>query len=202
MVIFMNNNAQNKGTITQSGGVIRFENALVEEAFAEAGGTGYIVVSYGVHAKNNMINAERMRLNISRRTRIADRFGVTVNPREIRKGMRVNAATSSAVTKSIPPQSPAYEIVVLSDASPMRVTTGRVVKTDVPNGYLITGSANDNNSRIRFNISRATVITDRSCSRIGLGDIKPGQTVRVEHANLQTMSIPPQTTAFRITVIS
>lgn len=56
--------------------------------------------------------------------------------------------------------------------------------------------------QMRFVISQATVILNRFGDRISLSQIKPGQLVKVEHASFQTMSIPPQTTAFRIQVLS
>lgn len=36
---------------------------------------------------------------------------------------------------------------------------------------------------------------------IGIENLRPGQLVRINHANFQTASIPPQTTAFSIQVL-
>ncbi len=195
------NNMPIKGTMSQSGGILRLDNALVEEVNVNNRGTGDLIVSYGVTAKNNTTKSEQLRINVSRRTRIRNQFGEALILKDIRKGTRINAACSAAVTKSIPPQTTAFEIVALTEPSSVKVTTGRVVSVDVANGFLITGTAGDIYNQMKFVVNRATVITDVGGKRISLKDIRPGQTVRVEHASFQTASIPPQTTAFKIAVI-
>ncbi|MGB4440515.1 MAG: hypothetical protein WBJ13_15125 [Sedimentibacter sp.] len=54
---------------------------------------------------------------------------------------------------------------------------------------------------MRFVVTDATVIRDRRGRQIRLSNLRPGEFVRVEHANFQTMSLPPQTTAFNIQVL-
>jgi len=54
---------------------------------------------------------------------------------------------------------------------------------------------------MRFVVSQATEILDQTGSSIPLSALQPGQMARIEHANFQTASIPPQTTAYRIQVI-
>ena len=181
--------------------IIRVENALVEEVVFENIGTGYILISYRRPEKSNIANVELLRLNISPFTRIENQFSERIRLMEIRKGMRVNAAFSSAITRSIPPQSSAFEIVVLTNPHSTKTTISRVIRIDVPGGFLYTGNPFDPLHQMKFVVNNATVITDENGNRIRLRNLHIGQMVRVEHANFQTMSIPPQTTAFRIHVL-
>jgi len=105
------------------------------------------------------------------------------------------------MTRSIPPQSNAFRITVVGENEPSNVTVGRVLSTDINNNFLYTGRANSISSIMRFVITDATRILDRRGNRISLRNLRPGQTVRVEHATFQTASIPPQTTAFNVQII-
>ncbi|MBP6887197.1 MAG: hypothetical protein KBC20_03970 [Oscillospiraceae bacterium] len=66
---------------------------------------------------------------------------------------------------------------------------------------LVTGHPSDINRQKRFVVTDDTVIRNRNGRLIPLGALRPGQRVEITHANFQTMSIPPQTTAFRIQVL-
>jgi hypothetical protein len=50
-------------------------------------------------------------------------------------------------------------------------------------------------------VDNSTEIFDRRGNRIRFRDLRPGQMVRVEHADFMTMSIPPQTTAYIVWVL-
>lgn len=199
----MNNTsaADSRGTITQRGNIMRVENALVEEVVTNSRTSGFIVISYGVRGQGNMIQIELLRLNVGRDTVIINQFGERTCLCEIRKGMFIDAEFSAVMTRSIPPQSNAFRIVVRQKETFTSVTTDRVVKVDVNNGFLITGNPANPARQMRFVISNATVILDQRGRSIRLGSIRPGQMVKVEHANFQTPSIPPQTTAFRIQLL-
>lgn len=82
------------------------------------------------------------------------------------------------------------------------IKIGRVLAVDVYNSYLLTGRAGDINSQIRYNVNRETVILDQRGRRISLRDLRRGEIVRVTHAPNMTFSIPPQTMAYRIQIIS
>lgn len=181
--------------------VMRAQNAFVEEVFSDNRGTGYILISYGVIGQNNLSYIKQLRLNVSRVTALKNRKGQTITLRDFIKGMRVNAEFSSAFTKSIPPQTSALEIVALEDESSVSVTTDRVATVDVNNGFLFVGNLCDLSDQMKFIVSNSTVIISRNGNRIRLANLRPCQMVRVEHASFQTMSIPPQTTAFRIQVL-
>ncbi len=55
---------------------------------------------------------------------------------------------------------------------------------------------------LRLNVDRNTVITDRYGHNIGLNRIKPGMWIDTVFSGAMTFSIPPQASAFRITVQS
>lgn len=179
---------------------IRVQNALIEEVF-NADRTCYVTISYGVEADFSMIHMEVVTLIVSHDTIIRDRFGQNLLMRSLREGMIIDAEFSSAMTRSIPPQARAFRIIVKSNAGASVTRVDRVLEVDNRNNFLYTGSRNDILSQMRFVITNSTNIWDRRGNRIRLRDLRPGQMVRVEHANFQTASIPPQTTAFNVWVI-
>lgn len=199
--------ADSRGTMIRRGPVWRINNALVEEVNTDNGRNDYLVVSYAVMAPNNMTRIELLRLNVGRNTIITNQFGRPVRLSNIRPGMWIDADFSPVMTRSRPPQTNAFRIVVRQSAPhpapPPRVstTTDRIVSVDSRNGILITGSPNDINRQIRFIVTNETVILNSNGSRISLRSLRPGQRVRVTHADFMTLSIPPQTTAFRIQVL-
>ena len=106
------------------------------------------------------------------------------------------------MTRSIPPQANAFLIIVKRNPRPQNNTTdGRIASVDPRNRFLITGNPDDINSQIRYTISDDTVILNRFGNPIPLRALRPGQMVRITHADFQTASIPPQTAAYRIQII-
>jgi hypothetical protein len=181
--------------------IIHVENALIEEVDANTERTGYILISLAVSDENNMISMQEIRLNVGNNTIIIDENGISLNLYNLNKGMRIDADFSTAMTRSIPPQSNAYRIVVLQEELSVNITTDRVVSVDTYNGFLLTGNPYDMYDQFIFNISNETVILDQNNSTIPLEMIQPGQMVRVEHAMFQTLSIPPQSPAYRVQVL-
>ena len=116
--------------------------------------------------------------------------------------MWVNVVFSSAMTRSIPPQSAAFLVVARRDfqSSSSTTTTGRIAMVDPVNEILYTGNPFDINSQTKYLLSNAT-ITDRSGRPINMRALRPGDRVRITHANFQTSSIPPQTTAFHVQLL-
>lgn len=180
--------------------VIRVQNALIEEIFI-ANRTYYVTISYGVMGDFSMIHMELVTLIVSQDTIIRDQFGQNMSLRALREGMVIDAEFSSAMTRSIPPQTRAFRITVKNNAASSIFRVDRVLDVDTSNNFLYTGYDNDISSQMRFVITNSTGIWDRRGNRIRLRDLRPGQTVRVEHANFQTLSIPPQTTAFNVWLI-
>ena len=181
--------------------VIHVDNAVIEEVTATTGRTGYLLISYGVNDENNMIYMQEIRLNVGNSTIIIDERGRRLNLFDLREGMRIDADFSSAMTRSIPPQSNAYRIVVLQEQESTITTTDRVVSVDTRNNFLLTGNPYDVNEQMIFTISNETVIRNREGRSIPLRAIQPGQLVRVEHATFQTLSIPPQSPAYLVQVL-
>ena len=186
--------------------VINVEDAVIEEIFQD-NNVSYVTISYGVIGDFNTINMELVRLVVDRNTIIRDRRGRRMRVRDLRVGNVVDASFSTAMTRSIPPQSRAFAITVIREyVNPIQpgfpnIVEDRIMEVDRNNNFLITGNPFDMMSQMRFVVDNSTEIFDRRGNRIRLRDLRPGQMVRVEHADFMTMSIPPQTTAFRIWVI-
>lgn len=190
------------GDTLQQRNLIQIENAFVEEAFCFNDSNGYIVVSYTVSGRGRNPSVQNLRLNINRNTVVLNSFGGRMCSCCVQKGMSINAAFSARTTRSIPPQANAFLIIVQRrPQAASSVTDGRVAFVDTANNFLYTGNPNNINSQTRYVITNETVILDRLGRRIRLQALRPGQLVRITHANFQTASIPPQTTAFRIQLI-
>jgi hypothetical protein len=186
---------------SQADNTLRVDNALIEEINIENPVSGSVLISYGSEDQNHMLYKDLLQLNISEDTIIMDQYGETLYLEDLTPGMRVDAEFSAAMTRSIPPQASAYQIVALTEEPSVNITTDRVVDIDVENSFLTTGNPYDIYDQIRFNISEATVILDQEGNRIPLMRVTPGQLVTVEHAIFQTLSIPPQSPAFLIQII-
>lgn len=204
---FINNQRLSEGSLDSMarriGGrgrnTITAENAFIEDINID-NRTAYVTISYGVLGDFNTINMEIVTLIVGRDTVIMDQLGQSMSIRDLREGMRVDAVFSAVMTRSIPPQSRAYRITVISDMQ-SSFNEGRVLEVDPANRFLYTGIPFDIMSQTRFVVTDATTIRDRRGRIIRLRDLSPGDFVRVEHANFMTMSIPPQTTAFDIQVL-
>ena len=180
--------------------VIFSNNAIIEE-ISRDNRTSYVTISYEAMDANCMTNMSVVRLVVNRNTVIRDQFGQPMSVNDLREGMLVNAEFSSAMTRSIPPQANAYRITVLNQNEVFVITEDTVIGVDPRNNFLLTGDPYNMYDQMRFVVNESTIIRDRRGNRIRLSDLRPGQFVRVEHANFQTASIPPQTTAFSIQVI-
>lgn len=203
-----------RGTIVQQGYLMRINNALVEEVRCSNGTNGYIVVSYAVRGANQTVSIQNIRLNIGNNTVILSSFGQRLRLCQIRRGQWVNTVFSSRMTRSIPPQSNAFLITVQRNSqlpippvpprpqpSPSSTTIGRITMVDVNNRFFNVLDSNNRNNLIRFNVNNFTSYSNRFGIPIRFGNLQPGQMVRVTHANFQTPSIPPQTTAFNVQII-
>lgn len=190
-----------QGMQVQRDTIIHVENAIIEEVATNTGNTGYILISFEASDENNRMYMQEVRLNVGDNTIIIDEEGTSLNLYDLNEGMRIDADFSSAMTRSIPPQSSAYRIVVLQEEASVNITTDRVVSIDTNNGFLLTGNPYDMYDQMIFTISNETVILDEDNEIIPLEAIQPGQLVRVEHAIFQTLSIPPQSPAYLVMVL-
>ena len=186
-----------RGTISQQGGVMSVDNALVEDVFIQKGSIGYLTVSYAVREANSMTSIRLLRLMVGRNTVLLNSLGQNMCLCNIRKGMWIDAIFSPVMTRSIPPQSNAFVIIARNEMRPSAsVTTDRIVSVDVN-----TGNPNNINSQMRFVLPNTATISDRNGNPTSLRFLRPGQLVRVTHATFQTASIPPQTTAFHVQIL-
>ncbi len=193
--------SDSQGMLFINDSVIHVENAYMKEVVPYTESTGYVLIVFGVNDENNMILEQEIRLNVGNNTIIMDESEDLLDLYDLEPGMRIAADFSAAMTRSIPPQSNAYRIVVLQEEAEVSLTTDRVVSVDVNNGFLLTGNPYDFYDQMIFTISDETVILDREGNVISLGEILPGQLVQVEHAIFQTLSIPPQSPAYRVQVL-
>jgi hypothetical protein len=185
--------------------VVFADDAVIEEIFHD-NRTSYVTISYGVLGDFNMTHINLVTLLVDRNTIIRNRRGQRISVRDLSVGNVVDAEFSAAMTRSIPPQSRAYRItVVRENVNPYpnpnfnpNIVEDRIMEVDTRNNFFYTGNPNDIMSQMRFVVNNMTEIYDRRGNRISLRDLRPGQMVRVEHADFMTMSIPPQTTAFRV----
>lgn len=198
----MNNDP--RGTLVQQGNFMRIDNAYVEESSCMNDSNGFLVVSYLVRGANQTTSIQRIRLNVNRNTVILNSFGQRTSLCRIRRGSWINAVFSSRMTRSNPPQSNALFILVRrpsQNLAPM-VTTARVAFVDPVNNLLYTGNPNNINQQTRYVITNSTAIINSNGRQVGIRALRPGQMVRITHANFQTASIPPQTTAYHIQILS
>lgn len=189
------------GRIFLSDKIIRADNVLIEKVVVESARTGYILTTLELSDENNVIYMQETRLNVGEYTIIIDESGRRLNLYDLQEGMRIDAYFSSAMTRSIPPQSSAFSIIVLQEEATVDITTDRVVNVDTNYGFIITGNPYDIYDQMIFTVSDDTVILDQSNNTIPLEAIQPGQLVQVEHAIFQTLSIPPQSPAYRVMVL-
>lgn len=179
------------------------ENALIEDIFTR-NRTGFVTISYGVMDRNRITQMQLVTLVVGNHTRLRDQFGNRIGFRDLRVGMIVDARFSSDMTRSNPPQSRASSIIIVKESSSSLIEEGRVISVDVIGdfGYILTGIPNNPNRQMRYVVSNSTKLRDRRGNRITLRAIRPGQTVRIEREPFQTMSIPPQTSALSVQIIS
>ncbi len=198
-------NTDHRGTITKERNVWSIDRGLVEEVSSCSGRSGYMIVSYAIKGQNNMTKIELLRLNINANTLIRNQMNQPVCLCDIRPGMWIDAECAPFMSHSVPPQTTALRIVVKRDMHqkpPAGVTkVDRIVSVDTRNSFFITGNPNNINQQMRFVVTKETVILNQNGMRIQLCALHHGQRVEVTHADFMTMSIPPQTTAFRVQVL-
>lgn len=160
---------------------------------AENQGNGFVTVT---------TNQDRtVILIVTPNTVLRNQYLQSISFGDLTVGMNVMAAFSTRMTYSQPPQAVAYSMIAFVEP-PFMVSTGIVSRVNTRTGQLTTGVWNNINRQMIYNVNNETEIFNRRHQRITLSQIRPGSIVRIEHAVTQTASIPPQTTAFRIDVIS
>lgn len=179
--------------------ITNISNGTIESISTENNGT-FVTVSYRERV-NNRNSERRVRLVVGRNTTVLDENGNMVPASALTEGMVINAVVSSAMTRSIPPQTVAFLVRIMSRPASGNTTTGRILEVDRQNRSFTTMSGNNPSSIIRFNLAENVLILDRNGRRMNFSRLLPGMRVRVRHASFMTASIPPQTTAFEIRVL-
>lgn len=103
-----------RGTLIQQGDIMRVNRALVEDVACFGAASGYLLISYSMPEANRMVSIQSVRLNVNRSTVILNALGQPIRLCSIHPGMFVNAVFSSRMTRSIPPQTTAFQIQLLS----------------------------------------------------------------------------------------
>lgn len=179
--------------------ITHISNATIEDISTENNAT-FVTVSYTERVNNR--NSERTaRLVVGRNTTVLDENGNVVPARTLTIGMMINAVVSSAMTRSIPPQTAAYLVRIVSRPASENIAIGRILEVDRVNRSFTTINDRNPSSVIRFNVPGNALIFDRNGRPMNFSRLMQGQRVRVRHASFMTASIPPQTTAFEIRVL-
>lgn len=180
--------------------VIHISNGTIEEITSERGMT-LVTVKYQ-RGSGSRTRTETVRLVVTPRTILLHTNGIPVPVGILREGMVVNAAFSSAMTRSIPPQASAYVIQIVQNPNVSdRITIGEIQDIDRRNRSFTTIRGRDTSSIIRFHLAEDAVLLNRQGRPVHFSRFTPGTRVRVRHANFMTASIPPQTTAFEVQMI-
>lgn len=177
----------------------RIDHGFIEEINRSPQGT-LITISYPVPGKNNIVKMELMILAVSSRTKIQDHRGNRMQASQLQVGLRIDAIVSERTTFSIPPQVQAYQIIVRDQRQEFAVTQGRILNIDKRLQRVLVGDRANPMGNIYFNVTEDTIIQDRRGVPLRLERLRVGMVVRVEHAIFQTLSIPPQSTAYVIEV--
>lgn len=116
--------------------------------------------------------------------------------------MWIDAVVSPYIVKNVPLELPAFNITVKLDRTRVMITTDRVIAVDTDNNLLVIGNPKNIADHIILEITDETLIINKDGEVIPLSSIKRDQVVRVEHSMFQTVSIPPETLAFLVQVLS
>ncbi|MCM1082052.1 MAG: hypothetical protein NC428_01100 [Clostridium sp.] len=186
-------------TFTGNNFVINVFHAVIDDIFTDRG-TRFVTISYDecVRCVNNV---NRVTLIVDNNTLIIDQRGNTVSADRLRRGMNINASFSTAMTRSIPPQAAAYTIQLLNSSSFYNTTEGRIVNVNRANRFITVLVESNMSPIIRFNIAPDVIIMTPFGRSAGISSLMPGMRVRITHATFMTLSIPPQTTAYRIQIM-
>lgn len=176
---------------------VNINNGTIEEITSERGQT-FVTVTYYQNMRGRR-NRQMIRLVVNSRTIILNANGRPVPVSVLRRGMRIDAVVSSAMTRSIPPQAVAYLIRIVNAEARENITNGIILDVDRRERRVTVMGNRD--GIIVFHITEDTRIIDRIGRPTDLSNLRNGMRVRVRHANFMTASIPPQTTAFEIQIV-
>lgn len=129
----------------------------------------------------------------------------------LKEGDIVLATYSKAMTRSIPPQSNAIEIVrensnmddIAAQPNLSLMNLNAIISeiTD-EEGYksILVDDSNDKDSQISLNIDNNTIVMNANGEVVNFSDLKAGDRINVVHSPAMTFSLPPQTYAYAVIV--
>lgn len=178
---------------------IHIKNGVVDEIRMEEQ-ESFVTVTYKTSGEFGLKFVTTVTLVVGKNTVIQDESGQEKSLKDLKEGMKIDALASSRMTRSLPPQTAAYEIRIQKEKQ-YQTTETRVLMADIKNQILYTGIPGQPSKQIKFIISKETRILNRRGMPIHLWNLRRGQFVRVQHADFLTNSIPPQTAAYRIQIL-
>ncbi len=178
--------------------VIHINNGRIQEIQMEQDNT-LVTVEY-----QERVEGRRQRMTavlvVGPRTVILNQNGRPTPARNLNRGMLIDAIVSSAMTRSIPPQTTAFFIRIVRRNQADNFSVGRVLDINRGGRNFTVIRDGDASSIIRFTVSDDTRFYDRMGRPIRFSDLPVGVRVRVRHANFMTASIPPQTAAYEVRI--
>lgn len=179
--------------------IIHITNGMIDDITTE-GNTTFVTVTYR-ERRNSASRQQTVKLIVNNSTILLDENGNPIPIGRLRVGMTVNATISSAMTRSIPPQATAFLIRITRRPMRDNITVGRILNIDRQGRNFTVISDGGLSSIIVFNVPETAIFFDRFGRPINFSQLIPGLKVQVRHANFMTASIPPQTTAFEVTIL-
>lgn len=159
----------------------------------------YITIVYR-ETNNHPRTRQRVVLVTSMDTRILDEDRNMIRARELRVGMIINAVVSTQFTRSNPPQTAAYRIVVKKDVEEVLTSEGYVLFVDNKSSELVLLQFKEDQSYDLsiFAITNQTQIYNTRNQLIDLDDLRRGMQVVIEHSSFETKQFPPRAIAYKI----
>ncbi|AIQ49905.1 hypothetical protein R70723_31520 [Paenibacillus sp. FSL R7-0273] len=149
-------------------------------------------------------------LNIGEDTVFRKADGTKLTLADLQIGMTIEAEHALFSTRSLPPQTPAYQITVLDSAQPADLlgTEGTVeeIKTSQDGTSMIringSGLTETSQSEIILNLSKDTVYVNESGEPVEAGAVVQGAKVIGFYGPVLTRSLPAIGTAWKIVVVT
>lgn len=197
MTFAENNNRLNSETSVNEVLDMSISNEAVIKSIDKNDGNTQILIT------TNEANPMDIMLNLSNDTKV-DLGSLNI-------GDTVNVKYSKAMTRSIPPQSAAFEIekidsnnsnpeasLPIENGLPSAMTLNAVIGEITDGNYKSILVNDSQNSQIALNLDSNTAILKVDGTEIGISELKAGDRVTVLHSPAMTFSLPPQTYAYAI----
>jgi len=162
-----------------SADVVSIRDAVIEDYIYERRSI-IMTVSYFV-MENRRPAKKNISLILSPATVLKQSNGNSMNVRQLKIGMKINALVSSTVTKSTPPQTKVYMITVVGgERKKVSICTGKIVEFDQMHREISVVPLGNRNRRMKFPLERKTIVLNREGGRMNYLMLKPEMLVRIE----------------------